>query len=47
MKIKERLRQAIAGGAHSRRIYMGSIPLNWIPYQKQKPPKRVALIFED
>ena len=28
MKIKERLRQAVAGGAHSRRIYMGSIPLN-------------------
>ena len=25
--IKERLRQAVAGGAHSRRIYIGSNPL--------------------
>ena len=45
MKIKERLRQAVAGGAHPHRIYMGSIPLNWIPYQKRAPPLMGGALF--
>ena len=41
--IKERLRQAVAGSAHSRRIYIGSNPL---PQQiKQQIPGWVSAVF--